>query len=282
MLDNLSSTRYNGKKGILVGFQRDENAEFGRNFVKLHDGKSAAFQPKNIFVEEMDGSLTCILNNYNLADETDRMESTCLHKLVVSENHDALKRLLTVHNARVDIKDYNGMTVHERVTSKGYNKDSLMAKMIIKHAEEMENKRKKTCAQCGKIPDLSWVCNKCRNICYCDGTCQRKHWEHHKKYCTVDTDTVMVLPPTKAISHFPDGYEADQLRWMTMRNTVDHCRIIDLPHVDIYLKCGSPGFAHLVSQALGKVKVGEPSRVKVSFDVKGICTIHSDTVTKIL
>ena len=39
----------------------------------------------------------------------------------------------------------------------------------------------KPCGYCGKAASL--LCAKCKNVAYCDATCQRAHWPTHKAVC---------------------------------------------------------------------------------------------------
>ncbi len=41
-----------------------------------------------------------------------------------------------------------------------------------------------TCGFCGK-DDAPKKCSRCRIVRYCDKTCQRAHWEEHKKICII-------------------------------------------------------------------------------------------------
>lgn len=39
------------------------------------------------------------------------------------------------------------------------------------------------CATCGIIPSDPQRCVNCRSVCYCDRTCQKKHWKIHRPFC---------------------------------------------------------------------------------------------------
>jgi len=49
----------------------------------------------------------------------------------------------------------------------------------------MENKKDvSVCANCGKEGDeINNICNKCKQVKYCDAACKKKHRHKHKKEC---------------------------------------------------------------------------------------------------
>ena len=48
--------------------------------------------------------------------------------------------------------------------------------------EESDSKdNPKHCASCGKV--AANRCSGCRLVCYCDNTCQKKHWKEHMRLC---------------------------------------------------------------------------------------------------
>lgn len=287
VLRDLSAQKYNGQEGVLGGYHcTDQKSESGRRVVILK-GRTISLQPKNLFTTAAeDEGLKCILTDYNLANETNRLGSTCLHNIVETSKVDTMKYLLIKHNARVDIKDCNGISVQSKVLSDHYQGGSSMQKLVSKYAKQRGNTNLITCRDCGKIEDESYLCGKCMTACYCNNKCQLRNWENHKKHCKGADERAIVLSTTEPITEFPgDGYEADQFRWVTFRCTEKECKLSDPAYTSIFdvtLKNGTPGHSCLALKALEcKAASGKILRVKVSFDVKGVCTLYPDSVTNL-
>ena len=47
----------------------------------------------------------------------------------------------------------------------------------------METGSKQPCASCGNPAELK--CTRCKDVNYCNATCQRDHWSEHKKTCNL-------------------------------------------------------------------------------------------------
>ena len=53
-----------------------------------------------------------------------------------------------------------------------------------------DNSSMSTCAACGKAGDNLKTCTSCKQVKYCNVSCQRAHWRKHKKECRKHADTL--------------------------------------------------------------------------------------------
>lgn len=106
-LIDLSSARYNGRTGILGGYDVDSK----QRFVHVHmeetgEEKELLVKTRYLFVEDQ-----CIYRrHYNLVDVQDRLLSVALHELVMGGDPETARFLCHEHNANVDVKELCGLT----------------------------------------------------------------------------------------------------------------------------------------------------------------------------
>ena len=66
------------------------------------------------------------------------------------------------------------------------NEEVLISEMLSQHkVEDLSNNENdvSTCANCGKEGSNLNICNKCKEVTYCNAACKKKHRSKHKKQC---------------------------------------------------------------------------------------------------
>lgn len=278
ILMNLSSKTYNGRRGILGGYKSsDKTSEYGRRIVILDD-KEIALQPKNLFVQDAEGNMKCILEDaYDLVNDENRLGNTCAHAIAENSEMSSM-RLIMKYGAKVDIENCDGHTPLKKclLVVKG---ETPMTFMLKTYAKKMEDEKIVTCQYCGKVKDISYLCGKCHLACYCTEKCQINHWPTHKLYCKDEQG--IVLEDAERIKEYFDGYEAGQLCKVTFTYDAEQCRLFSEERPDIFdikLDKGTSAFDKLKMKAVEKgCKVLQLIQLNVSFDGYGKCTVYPES-----
>lgn len=206
-LDGLSSAKYNGKSGVLVGFDSDT----GRCIICLDDSDEPLKKIKACNILNATKEMDIIDTSRKLIDAQDRGGTTCLHEVAMSTRDDVVKFLLVKHDASMDVKDLMGTCTRSMAFSTHGGFMHNTNEVLKKHAIKKEIKKKKAeslnCAYCDKpeTKDNSMlVCSQCKCTFYCSRKCQKMHWKVHKPFCASTCAGIKldVPPPLPASATF--------------------------------------------------------------------------------
>ena len=297
ILRNLSKIDYNGLTGTLGGYI----TETGRRQVIIDSGKrNLALNPKNIF-EVGSGNETCIFDSSrNIVNEPDRLGSTSLHEVFLSQRVDVAKFLIK-HNVSIDIMEGGQCSVRSMAFRASVTGISEMSHTIRKYAIKIKKVENNRCLQCQEIVKSVSQCSRCRWALYCSKECQKKHWPEHKLGCkSPDEYSIKLIKPPddllnvlKAMTNRdgienngkyqkPKGIKANELFWIKVQ-----CNSDIAPHL-VYDKTrfcnflvapNTPGY-HELYEKVSKEKAcfGRKAFFKAAFDASGNCRFYPNTI----
>lgn len=194
-LDGLKNQHMNGMLGLCKGFL----AEAGRRAVYVYERKSLiAIKPENLKLSSPKGEC----DRPKLCDIQDRLGSVCLLELTMGNRVDVANHLLTRHNPRVDIADWDGCSPKSMSLSNGAGLMSAVCLIVQKYSLKQDRAEAKAvenrCGNCKKESSDWKVCARCKQVQYCSKTCQVQHWNNggHKAVCKhANVETITLETP---------------------------------------------------------------------------------------
>jgi len=241
-----------------------------------------------------------------LADVQDRLGSVCLLEVIMLERVDVAEFLLTKHRASIEIEDLDGCSPRKMSLGPA-QMANCVAKMVANAAFSDGKKNQKvrkeihasTCTYCGvhnesreELPS----CAKCSSVYYCDGDCQRAHWDAgHKQECRILRHGIKLDPPmmfsasisfttmtTSAGSYRRPDVVSENKKFVVKVQAISEACPIAI--YDKTRQCsfdvspGQPGFSELLAAARAEPTwMGRKCFMKASFDGMGVCKVFPGT-----
>ncbi|CAJ1959821.1 unnamed protein product [Cylindrotheca closterium] len=184
VLNDLTTTHLNGKKGIVGGYDylTSQRSVFVPSF-----GKEVWVPAENIRLANGKGQDKRQL----LVDLQDHNGNTVLHEILKSNREEIAHSLLHRYHASIHIKNNDGTTpAMMTLLHPTNNVGQMICDFTRSEADKVRDAKKKQkniCANCSKsLGKGGMKCTKCLVALYCSPRCQTQHWKQgcHRLECT--------------------------------------------------------------------------------------------------